>query len=263
MRYFLADFKRCFMSKWFVLSVIGIAFTYYFSNTKNIHGSLAGMQNVAIIDVFLENIVWGFFSEIIVVLAAIPFAMSFCEDYNNGFIKNLVIREGIKKYSISKAVTCFLGSFIAITLGQVLLMIILSTFMKIGSEQSSAVMLFKTWGSFKELLFQGKYLAYVLIFNMNFALVASIFSLVGLYSTTYIKNKFFAITSPMIVAFTIYQIATSLNAPPHFRLKNFMATSYEIGPDWMNEGYLILVVITTSLIIGYLFYKGVKRNVEG
>lgn len=56
---------------------------------------------------------FGVYVSIVPFLAVFPFAMSFFDDRKNAVLPVLQVRSGVRVYYVSKAVTCFLGGFLA------------------------------------------------------------------------------------------------------------------------------------------------------
>lgn len=259
MGYIKSDFKRCFTSPWFAIAIIGVIFSYFLGDWGDLQYNFKSIDIVNFLDIS-SNI--GFFSELTISLSAIPFAMSFCEDWNSQFIKSLIVRGKIATYSISKVITCIVSSIATIFLGKGLLLIFLSFKLPIVSEQSANYRSFID-DTFGFLLVNENYIMYFLIQIFFTAIICSIFALIGLIITTYLPNKFLAITAPMIIYFTVLQIANSLRVPDYMNPRKIMIGQFSVGQAYANVFYVLIIGIIMYLIGLYIFKKGVKRNVEG
>lgn len=108
---FISSLKRAFLSKWYIASIIATVVICYICSYEYLAGAA---NSVYIFDVMLHL---GLFKKVMVFFSAIPFVTVFCQDYNSGYIKSLILRGGEKNYAWSNVIVCALSGFTAIFLG--------------------------------------------------------------------------------------------------------------------------------------------------
>lgn len=258
MGYIKSDFKRCFTSVWFFVAIIGVGLSYFIGDFGDLGSEFSRLDVLGFLNI---SSAIGGFSELTILLGALPFAMSFCEDLSSNFIKFLVIRGNIFKYSLSKIITCISSSIASITLGRALLIFILQFKIPLVSTISANYEA-SVEGTFGFLLTSGNYISYFLVDILFIAITCSIFAIIGLVITTYLPNKFLAITAPIISYFLLYQLAIGLALPSFLKIDKIMKGIFIIGSPSVNIVYVLLLGIIAYLIGSYVFYKGVKKNVE-
>lgn len=258
MGYIKSDFKRCFTSPWFFISVIGIIISYFLGDWGDLKYNLATQDVLSFMDISSHI---GYFSELTILLSALPYAMSFSEDWNSQFIKSLIIRGGVFKYAVSKIITCIVSAITAILLGTSMLIVILATRIPLVSTISTNYKTF-TEGTFGFLLVSGNHIMYFVIQIFFVAIICSVFALVGLVVTTYLPNKFLAITVPIISYFTFLQVGIALGLPAFLKVDKIMKGQFILGEPYMNILYVLALGLIMYIIASYIFYRMVKRNVE-
>lgn len=110
------DFGRAIKSWRFLLAVL-LMFLIWQINSKRfqIEGDM----------VYIYVTVWGrsITALLALVVAAVVYVSSFCEDLENLFLRYHILRTGVKNYVISKIIVCFCASFLVMILGSFLFLI--------------------------------------------------------------------------------------------------------------------------------------------
>ncbi|MGL5694187.1 MAG: hypothetical protein ACRCXA_08920 [Peptostreptococcaceae bacterium] len=258
MGYIRSDIERCLTSKWFYISIIGIIAVYFLGDWGDLKYHSSNYDALTFISV---SSAIGCLSELTILLSAIPFAMSFCEDLSHNYIKSSLIRGNILKYSISKIITCITSSILVVLIGKFLLIFALSFVIPLVNPNS---LNYESFSSevYGFLLVNKNYILYFFIMFLFGAILCSIFSLIGLIITTKLPNKFLAITSPIVIYFLLFQIGISSDIPGHLKVYNIMKGHLNLGGPINTLIYIIGVAMVSYIIGGYMFYKGVKKNVE-
>ena len=99
------DLRRAFLSRSFLISTLGMAAIYFYIVFNEIsHGT-------SVVSVYYFNILMkaSDFSLLALLICAVPYAASFCEDWNNQFIRPSCIRSSADHYCASKVLVCALS----------------------------------------------------------------------------------------------------------------------------------------------------------
>lgn len=256
MKYLLSDLRRSFFSIGFIVAIISIIIFYYLGNS-----SALNEPQMDVLDYFVNTKVFGKIGDIIVSLAVLPSAMSFVEDLHSNFIRSLIVREGILKYSLSKIISAILSSMAVVFISLGLFIILLRFKLPLVIRGGNNYNVYVESTAFGNFIDSGNYILYFFMQILLVAIVCSIFSLVALLVTTYIPNKFLGIAAPIIVYFIIKVSTEALN-----QIAILPIVSMLRGTKIMSLGnnftiYILGFFIVVNTVLGILFYKGVKRNV--
>ena len=241
---FISSLKRAFLSKWYIASIIATSAMCYFCSYEYLHG--AG-NSVYIFDVMLHL---GLFKKVMVFFSAIPFVTVFCQDYNSGYIKSLILRGGERSYAWSNVIVCALSGFTAIFLGMLSYFCILSFFCPAQPYQVTGV--YSNVASNSPVLF-------FMIISVVFSLYATMWSVVGLTLSSILPDNYVALGSPLIFGYILEELTFGF---PSFI--NLYDLSHNVGlfkqSPLLNFLYTIGVFILIIAIAGCVFSYFVKRR---
>lgn len=257
MGYIKADLKRCFTSIWFFIAVLGISLSYFFGDFGDLTANTSRFDVLSFMKISSSI---GYFSELTILLSALPFTMSFCEDIENNYIKFLIMRGNSFKYALSKTIVCILSSLISVFLGKACVILFLTTKLPLVSKVTGNYDVFIN-ETFGYLLINGKFILYFIVQIFFTAIICSMFSIIGLTITAYINNKFLAITAPIIIYFIFYQISRAMDLPTYLSVNRLMSGSFILGKPITNIIYITVIGVLTYLLGLLIFYKGVVKNV--
>ncbi|KLE16320.1 ABC transporter permease [Clostridium sp. C8] len=258
MGYIKADLKRCFTSIWFFIAVIGISLSYFLGDFGDLTMNISRFDVLSFMKISSSI---GYFSELTILLAALPFTMSFCEDIENNYIRFLIIRGNSFKYALSKIIVCIVSSFISVFVGKACIILFLMTKLPLVSETTGNYEVFINQ-TFGYLLINKNFILYFIIEIFFTAVICSMFSIIGLTITTYINNKFLAITAPIISYFIFYQISRAMKLPTYLSVNRLMNGDFILGKPMTNIIYVTVIGILTYSLGLLIFYKGVVKNVK-
>ncbi|MEW8955936.1 hypothetical protein [Clostridium sp.] len=256
MRILLMDFRRSFLSFGFIAASVGTCILLFLGDWGDII-----RRDSDILSYFNVSVSIGGVLPLIMLLCSLPYTTNFCSDWNSKFLRPTLIRSGVYKYSWSKILMCSLTSFLSIVFGAWLFMIILSFKVPLvnTSAQNYNVYATKTFGS---LLLGGNYITYFALRIYTMAISSSLFAVLGLYISTYIPNKFVALTSPFICFYVLSEVAYGMGLPSWLQIELIMKSSFNLGGNFINIIYCSLLFITLTIVVGILFTKNVKRRIN-
>ena len=241
---FISSLKRAFMSKWYIASIIATVIMCYVSSREYISD---GTNSVYIIDLMINL---GMFKKVMVFFAAIPFVTVYCQDYNSGYIKSLIVRSSERNYAWSNVIVCALSGFTAIFAGMVAYFGIVSFFCPPQA--------YETAGVYSDVALKSPIL-YVLLIVGVFSLYATMWTIVGLTLSSVLPDNYVALGSPLIFGYILEEM--TLGLPSYLNLYN-LSHSFDVfdKSPLLNCFYTMGVFILIMAISGCVFSHFVKRR---
>lgn len=256
MKYLLSDLRRSFLSIGFILAIIFIIIVFYLG-----YRDVLSSPQMDVLDYFISSKTVGNMGDLIISLSVLPSAMSFVEDLHSNFIRSLIVREGIIKYSLSKIISAILSSTAAVFISLSLFIILLSFKIPLVIKGVNNYNFYVEYTAFGQLIDAGHYIIYFFMQILLVAIVCSIFSLVALVVTTYIPNKFLGIAAPIIVFFLLKVSGEAIKLPLFLQTSLILKGNKLMPSDNIYLIYILGFFLVVNTLLGILFYKGVKRNV--
>lgn len=142
-------------------------------------------------------------------VASLPYGYRFIDEYNSNYYRFSLSRSGYKKYVFRKTVAVNLSSFLAVFLGLTFAVLFLLPFSeKINFNDVFHVQLYNTLVSGRTYGFLININEYLYIFVCVFfiSLFASLWPIIGMIASTYIKNRYVSLIMPFIIFFLLWQI---------------------------------------------------------
>ncbi len=198
------------------------------------------------------------FNMLMVMVCVLPYSTSFCSDWNSQNIRSCVIRTGCVKYCLSKVISCALSSGCAMMLGMVLFLISLLPRLPLVSVRATNYEYFATRTLAGEFLLQNQYIKYFLVYILLGFLTGALWSIVGLFISAYVPNKFVIICGPFIIYYFLNLISYSF--PIYLRLEKVYTGKCILGGTWTSLFYAVFLFIVLSVTVSILFTRSVKRR---
>jgi hypothetical protein len=250
---FRMDLQRAFLSRSFLLSTLGMAAIYFyivFNELMIVHSG-----SVYYLNMCMDS---SNFSLLALFLCAVPYSASFCEDWNNRFIRPACIRSGIGKYCASKVLVCALSGGSSIAFAHILVWLTLSLkfpLFTVGEDFSEFALL--------QPLLQGKHI--VLFFICELILQFSLFTVLATFSffiSTYITNIFVTLASPLIIYCFLDNLNYMLKLPTWLDIFSVCKGLNYFINSGISTLYVIAYVGLLCAIIGMLTIHSVKRRIQ-
>lgn len=191
---------------------------------------------------------------------ALPGATQFCSDYDSKYFRFSAMRCSKKNYGAVTAAAAFISSVLVVFVGEWLFIIALSFFYPLYSQGSGM--------SLKESVFKvcegdGGVYVYFLIRILFKGFCAGFLSVAALFVSTKITNIFVALSSPIIVYFTLENLLFISRAPYFLQIGNIVKGHLQMeGNLFAAVAYPLAVFAGLSLIFGILFTALAKRRIE-
>ena len=190
MREFRADIARSVCSLRFVLMVAASAFLMAASEA-NQYRTINGRIHVSVVDVIGHVMAMDKFKVILVILMAVIYTKSFCDDYNSSYLRGILTRIDATRYAQSRVV----ANVAAVVLGSLLVFAavasVLSIFLPLASEE---------FGQGSPFTIEHPVL-YIFLMGLEFGLVTAACTAVGLMFSAFQPNAFVSIALAGMVLF--------------------------------------------------------------
>jgi len=254
-----ADFTRVFFSWPFYTAIIGVALLNLLSISDELQYMVFTVHDTPTV-FYLYYIHDAFGPPIIIFLCALPFASSFCTDWNNRYTRYCIIRSSARAYGRSKVIVTAVTGFLAIFIGTGLLYGILGIFLPwydAGSLKMNAPFLSVLSGAGPL-----PYFAASIFFD---ALGYAFLAVFALWISTRITNIFVVMSSPIILYYGWQYLSGAAELPEIVRFQHVMNRSFlqsKIASDGLSVLFAAVYFFILILLFGTLFSAGVKRRMK-
>ncbi len=236
--YLKADFKRSICSIKFILSVVLIICVLLFATQEGI------ALDTDVLYVF-SIVMYGMPAMIILVCGSIAFADSLCEDLEQKYVLQQIIRGDLGKYVTARVLSIFITTIIATALGVFLFSSILHIslpWVEISGLQYDHII---HAGGLRLFLIYRLYPFYYLCYGIQYGVLVGIMALWASCLSMFISNRMLVLSAPMIIYyFTDYalaemssgmlSLAVIFSPSNNLFLNDFLSVTLVIGIAVMN-----------------------------
>lgn len=265
---FKVDIKRSILSYKFIFATLLSCALYFLSGYNEFIYYAPQAQNIDVLHFFRFLNSVGTFEVMLVLCCVIPYTSSFCSDWNSKYICSIRIRTSTDKYSVSRVVSCAISGGLAIAMGILLFILILSFKYPLvdinGGMFQSYIMELEYNTEYQScllpLLVNENYIAFYALSIYLIFLFGAFWSVVGLCISALIPNIFVALCSPFILYFL--QGILLKNVPNQYNASYITKGDFNIGAGVV--GNMIFVTFYMSVLIaifGAIFTCIVKRRI--
>lgn len=255
------EFKRLFRSLGFYVSVmIGIIIsvmqfiTYVIPRSLNVIYGFDGTISTYPFSVYNSwiGVTMGFeafstsFLYICILLASIPFCITFCIDKKNGYVNQLYIRASGKNVHIAKFIVTFVSGGITVLI-PVLLNYFVTLIMLPALKPVQNGLFVLTGNSFIDDLFYNKPELFTFIYLVGFFMYGGAFSVTALVAAYYFDSVFLVLITPFVVFYGLNIISDVLGkifAFPSISPMLLMAPTNGTG-----SGGLVMYILEPLILI--------------
>lgn len=255
-------FNRAFTTSTFFLSIIGLAALNYINLSDEIR--MSGETYVYYL--FMTRTGLGGIAGLSMLFSVLPFSTSYISDIKNHYLLYAINRNSIRTYCISRVIVTATITFITTVLGYLLLIFILSLQCPIlPVDPNSRTTFLVNYPSLISWMLESR--VPVIFFVASIlpeALCYSFLSIFALFISARTENIFVIFASPLILFYLSLSLEVKL--PWNINLNWIRVLRNGVVPDraWINNICITWFYFTIGIIIfGYLFYRSVKRRVNG
>jgi hypothetical protein len=189
------------------------------------------------------------FSPFAAIFCVLPYADSFCEDYNTGYYRLTVCRSGSSKYAL------FRSAYVALSGGLVMAGIVLITILFCGSlanlpETPDRIefMRHSIWVRSGIIYVMNgiPYLALRVVFGFLFGCV---WSLIGLFISTIMTNKYVTYIAPFVLYQMLWFVLSETKWNPVYQWRGDMEFIPSISFVLIYQTALIVILLTVSSLM--------------
>lgn len=247
------DLKRALLSFSFWLSVVltfCILFRPLLSNWMA--WGFRGV-NADAMELLSEPLALSSFTPFSVLFCVLPYSISFCEDYNSGYLRAIVVRIGVTRYSSNRIISAMVSGALAlgIPLAVIVLLCMLSSTQSI--DQATIDWLSPIWVPLaKNMNGTWMYVVRVLL-AMVFGATWAVF---GLFVSTVIPNRYVTLIAPFVIYQALWAMLPESKWNPLYQLR---ADFQGIPSLWFSFGYQgIVLCVFAALSIWFIRRRLIK-----
>lgn len=263
------EFRRSILNPLFWGTIVLSCALFFMSGYEEFVYYAPMAENLDVYHFFdiLRNV--GTFESMLIVCCAIPYAVSFCVDYNATYLRFIKVRTGENRYIISRVLACGVSGSLSIALGILLFLSLVGLNYPLvdvdgGLYQSAIMRLSYAPEALDILLFNENYVLYFAISIYLIFLVGFMWSVIGLSISAIIPNPFVALFSPFLLFFLQDTFLQKL--PSHFKTINIMQGRFNVGGVVTSVIYATvfigLLVFLTTLVFGYFCKRRMRDELH-
>lgn len=270
---FRMDLKRAFINPVFIATIFLMMCLFFINDIinngylmeileKKTLTELDGKIYTSVMDIWYYSVGSGY-SVFAATIAALPYAHSFCTDFENRNFRSVVIRTGAECYTASKIITVFLSAYAVYFMASLLYSVFIYFFVFLitgqfllttspqARESSLSGMIALQFGDY----------AAILLDTAIRGIEMGIWALGALCVSAFTESKFLVIVSPYLLVyyvryFSLYLPLSDLYIHSVFSL-NHLNSGIAI------PGYLVTLLYTLLLttLFSYIFVNKAKRRI--
>ncbi len=195
---------------------------------------------------------FGTFDLFAPIIATMPCATTFYNDFGTGYCKLILPRTSRIKYLLSKISICGITGGLAIFIPNLVLYIYLWIF---GKPHLSDTYIMLENSIFENIEFANNGLNVMLILLLLSFLFGTVWSLVGLAASAFFPNKYVSFVAPFMIYFALSTALSLTDESLVFSPMNMLYPNYSQIPSiifcFIYQLVLIIVSATTFLICAY------------
>lgn len=188
MKYISMEFRRSLFSLNFWVGILGVSLAHFISIHKVVENVISVYNTYQCAVYFTPYI-------ISLIFCVLPFGLSFCEDMENNFIQQIVLRKNLKMYVFSKVIIIYITSCLAMVLGTILFVFIINIkapwICEIDKLDNDLLA--------KMFILKGYPMIYFVIKAFYSGIISSVISLVAAVLSLFWQNRMFVLSIPFIV----------------------------------------------------------------
>jgi hypothetical protein len=247
------DLRRAFLSRSFLLSTLGMAAVYLyivFSELITVHSG-----SVYYLNMCMDS---SDFSMLALLFCAVPYATSFCEDWNNQFVRPSCIRSGPGKYCASKIFVCAFSGGGTIVLAHILVWLILALkfpLFKVGDHSGDFVLL-------HSVLQGGHIVSFFICDLILMLLLYALLATIAFFISIHVPNIFVTLVSPLIIYCFLENFSDILKLPTWLDISDVCKGCNYFINSWVSMLYVLAYVGLLCTVIGMLTVHSIKRRLQ-
>lgn len=195
------------------------------------------------------------FTPFAAIFCVLPFAESFCEDLNSGYISSITTRIGVKKYAKKRCISVALsGGIVSAAIMLVTILICVIGAGQPDTEETVSFMSNTPWAKMGIILTAHGAVLYTLRVFTAF-LFGMLWALVGLAVSVVIPNRYVTLIMP----FVIYQVLWFLLEETAFNPVYMFRGDSNFIPSF---SFVVIYQLICIALCAVISYSGMKRRIK-
>ena len=255
---FWAEFRRS-MNIWFIIGIMGVAFSICFDSWNDL---VSGLQNHSgYVHYFFWNSAFGGMcrSYLLPIFATLPFATSFCAERKCKSVAYIASREGRIQYGVVKYIVNFVSGGFVVALGTGLVLVLLSMVFPMASSEISDA---QTADIFHDWLAVHRPMGYCLLQICLGFFRGMIWSSIALLVSVYIEDMFVVTVSPYVGSFAFVHFCRLMRIDNNFRLDMILKGRSVIHSSQQTVVIALISVMAIVFIVGVVFVRKMERGLR-
>ena len=240
-----SDIKRLVIHPKTYLAVVGVMASIFFSLQDDFANGIS--QNAVSMYLFAIDSA-GFL--VAYVFCALPFGTTFCEDLKSRYIRQNVIRNGIRKYVCSRMTVIYISALLVMLFGSALFLLIRG----IGYQESFLGNEGYEYLRYGFLISGGHSFWGCMIVALRLGLLAGTLSVMAVGISLYMVNKAAALALPVL----IFQILLELGGKYSY-ISLFFPDIKVFAADWLDSVLTIVISFLTVVVIICIAEQKIKK----
>lgn len=201
----------------------------------------------------------GFYSVfVITMLACIPYAASFCEEYNSNILRTLLSKTNTKEYCMAKSFVTAISGGLSLAFGGSVFVCMAAFFTELVNRNRLSEY---NGLPYYKYLQEGNGIKYFLAVIFLLYLAGMLWSSIALLASAYIQNRYVVFVAPFIVSFFLVRVNSLLNLPSYMCLNLLLQGRSIIGTEEKTLLITAIIILLLVCFLHFLFYRKVERIV--
>lgn len=206
---------------------------------------------------------YDFTTKVTYIAACLPFILSVCDDCTNQYIRAIVVRSGVRKYSSSKFCAGVISAFAALFLGMFSFAVI-SSFKTLLYDPRIEIQSSYAFGFFDTI---GLYWIPVIFACIIFAAYGAMYACFGMLIAAAVPNKFAAAITPILLAFFVDEMCWYFAIPQGLNFTELatgtiLFNGESLAGAALNFIYPIFVTLVIEFGVYIIFDKLIELRVN-
>ena len=195
-------------------------------------------------------------ASLLVVLAALPSACTFSDDWENGYYKFIVGRSSAGQYITAKILTCAISTFLIAFVGFSIFGVIM--YMMVGGSADTFDETFEFYS-----IAAGEYrIIYIFIRAAVLAVVTVVFAEYGLMGSAIMPNRFTAMAFPLVSTVILIEFSSKFRINNVY-LHNIEALEFHNQYAWPSAIFtIILYLFVANIIFAYFVKRRIRCEIN-
>lgn len=202
----------------------------------------------------------GFYSVFVTpMLSCIPYAASFCEEYNSNMLRTLIAKMDTKTYCIAKSIVTALSGGMSLAAGGSIFVLGASFFTELVNKNKLSEY---NGLPYYKYIQDGNGIKYFAAVIFLLYLSGMLWSSVALLVSAYTQNRYVVFAAPLLFSFFLVRLNVFLGLPDYMCMNLLLQARSMIGSEERTLFVTAMIIILFVAIIGFLFYRKVKRVIK-